>query len=141
MIFGRNKGAEDDVGKRQHHIEIIEVSLVMHMVMRVQPTEPSRRFEPAPFGNMHAVMEVFVKKIVEDECRQGAYEYVCCQRPLYPKNDGRVKNDNKRSVPPGEANLANDLCVGKKVVVAGPEKTMVNQGMGAKGILPKRRVH
>jgi hypothetical protein len=44
-----------------------------------------------------------------------------------------VKQDNKRGVPPGEANLSDDLYIGKKILGAGPEKTMVNQGMSAKG--------
>jgi hypothetical protein len=52
-----------------------------------------------------------------------------------------MEKDNERGIPPGEANFLNHLCVGQKIAVAGPEKTMVNQSMGAKGILPERRVH
>ena len=60
---------------------------------------------------------------------------------LCSQKDGHVKQDNKRGVPPSEANLSDDLYIGKKILGAGPEKTVVNQGMSAKGILPKRRVH
>jgi hypothetical protein len=52
-----------------------------------------------------------------------------------------MQHDNKRRVPPGKANLPDDLCVRKKILRPRPEKTMVYQGMGAKRILPKRRMH
>src|SRR5262252_5475965 len=141
MILDRNKRAEDDVGQWQHHIEIIEVSFVMHVMMRIQPTEPGCRFQPASLGNMHAVVEVFIKKIIENECQQAAGEYICSQRPLQPKDDGRVKNDDKRGVPPGEANLAYDFRVGQKILGASSEKTVMNQSVSAEGISPKRFMH
>src|SRR5215510_2054294 len=113
----------------------------MHVMMRIQPTEPCRRFQPASFGNMHAVMEIFIKKIIENECRQGPGEYICSQRPLQPKDNGCVKNNDKRGVPPGEANLAYDLRVWQKIPGAGSEKTVMNQGMGAKRISPQLCMH
>jgi hypothetical protein len=85
---------------------------------------------------MHAVMEIFIKKIIENESRQAPGEYVCSQRRLQPKDDGCVKNDDKRGVPPGEANLAYDFRVGQKILGASSEKTVMNQSVGAKGISP-----
>ena len=52
-----------------------------------------------------------------------------------------MQHNNERGVPPGKANLSDDLCVRKKILRPGPEKAVVHQGMGAKRILPKPRVH
>ena len=41
----------------------------------------------------------------------------------------------------GKAHLSDNLRVRKKILGAGPKKAVVNQGMGAKRISPKRHVH
>src|SRR5262245_47747919 len=107
MILYRNKSVEDDVGQWQQHIESVEVSFVMHVMMRIQPTEPGCRFQPASLGNMHAVMEIFIKEIIENESRQAPGEYVCSQRRLQPKDDGCVKNDDKK----GRSTRRSEPCV------------------------------
>ena len=127
---GWDEGAKDEVGYRQHDVKIAEVPLVMHVMMGIQPAEASGGFQPAAFWNMHTVVEVFIKKVIEHQRRQGAAKYVRCQSSLEPKNDRSVEQDNEWRVPPGKAHFPDHLCIREKIVVAGLEEAVVHARRG-----------
>ena len=52
-----------------------------------------------------------------------------------------MKQQDEWCVPPGKAHFPDYFCIGKKIPLAGSEEAVVYQGMGTKGVLPKRHVH
>ena len=80
--------------------------MVMHMMMRVEPAKPPSLLETPPGGNVHAVVQVLVKRIINCHRRARAGEYRRAYKVLYKKYRRNVKGDDERCVPPSEADLS-----------------------------------
>ena len=111
------------------------------MMMRVEPAKPASLLETPSRGNVHAVVQILVKRIIQRHGGAGAGEYGRAYKVLYKKYRRNVKRDDERCVPPGEANFFDIFLIRKKVIASCAEETMANQGMRAKWIVPARLIH
>lgn len=113
----------------------------MHVMMRVKPAKPLGLFDAAPGRNVHAVVQVLVEPIINRHRRAGAEKYGRAYKMLNQEYRGDVEGDNERRVPPSKANLSPIFLIREKVIGSRAEKTVVNQSVRAKGILPARLMH
>src|SRR5687768_9980120 len=113
----------------------------MHMMMRVEPAKPPSLLEAPPRGNVHAVVQILIKRIINRHGRARTGEYGRAYKVLYKEYCRKVKSDDQRCVPPSEANLFEIFLIRKKVIATCAEETMVNQCVGTKWILPARLMH
>src|SRR5215470_10479215 len=90
---------------------------------------------------MHAVVQILIEKIIKNQSRQRSAQDILREMVLQPEDYGNVKGNNKGSVPPGETNLTDHFRIGKKILIAGAEKAVVHQCVGAKRIKPSRLMH
>src|SRR5688572_15810582 len=113
----------------------------MHMMMRVEPAKPPSLLEAPPRGNVHAVVQILVKRIINRHGRARAGEYGRAYKVLYKEYCRNVKSDDQRCVPPSEANLSHIFLIRQKIVGSRAKETMMNQCMSPKWILPARLMH
>src|ERR671913_252886 len=88
----------------------------MHVMMCVKPAKPASFLETPPSGNVHAVVQVLVKRIINRHGRARAGEYRRAYKVLYKKYRRNVKSDDERRVPPSEADFFKVFFVRKKVI-------------------------
>jgi hypothetical protein len=117
------------------------MSLVMHVMMGVQPTEPYGLLKPTILRHVHAEMQILVEEVIEAERTHSAKENIHLEKMLGPENYGRVQTENQRRIPPSEPYLFEILVLQKKIRRTRTKDTVVDQGMGAKRIRPEGLVH
>ncbi len=132
----RNQRSENEVSQRKDDIEIVEVSLMVHMVMGIEPAEPHRLLKPAPLGHMHAEMEILVEEVIEAEGRHPSKENMNIEKILNPKHHRRMQTENQRRIPPGESDFLEVLSLREKIGWASTKDAVVDQGVRAKWIRP-----
>ena len=117
------------------------MSLVMHVMMGVQPTEPRGLLKPTILRHMHAEMEILVEEVIEAERSHSPKENIHLEKMLGPENHWRVQTENQRRIPPSEPYLFEILVLQKKIGWTRAEDTVMDQCMGAKRIRPDGLVH
>ena len=93
----------------------------MHVMMCVKPAKPPSLLKTPAGGNVHAVVQILVKRIINRHGRTRAGEYRGVNKILYKKYCRNVKSDDERCVPPSEANLSEIFLIRKKVIGSGAE--------------------
>jgi hypothetical protein len=140
-LSGGEKGSKNEVRERQYHVEVVKMSLVMHVMMGIQPTKPHGPLKPTIPRHMHAEMEILVEDVIKAERSHSAKENIHLEKMLDPENHGRVQTENQGRIPPSEPYLFEIFVLQKKIGWTRTEDTVVDQGMGAKRIRPEGLVH
>ena len=78
----------------------------MHVMMCVKPAKPPSLLETPAGGNVHAVVQIFVKRIINRHGGARAGEYRRAYKVLNKKYRRNVKSDDEWCVPPSEADLS-----------------------------------
>ena len=63
----RHASAQNEVGQRQHDVQVLVGPLVVLEMMLVQEREPPRTLKPAVVGHVHAVVQVLIAGLVQRE--------------------------------------------------------------------------
>jgi hypothetical protein len=138
---GRNERSENEISQGKDYVEVVKMSLVMHVMMGIQPAEPRAPLNPAFLRHMHAEMEILVEEVIETHRSHSAKENIYLEKMLDPENHGRMQPENQRRIPPSEPYLFEILVLQKKIGWTRTEDTVMDQGMRAKRIRPDGLVH
>ena len=98
-------GAEEVVGNGQDYVQVREVLPMVLHVMVVDPAEEPAPFKPAALGDVHAVMEVFKRSVVQDYRHQQADSRGKTEKEVQADGRRDMGHDQRRHQPPGQGEL------------------------------------